>query len=140
MSRLEAAAASVDITPELGVPSPAGRVEAVEGPLRAGLVVFRSGGRSIVWVTLNQATLSPEYDQALAHTVGSAVGVPELAVVLGCTRNLSSPLSFGGANAADPGAPRLPYHDRVIAALGRAAAEAAGALALCGRDASRAAV
>jgi hypothetical protein len=125
---LEAAAATIDLTPEPGVPCPVGPIEAIQGPLGGALLVVRSRGRSIAWVTLNLATLTAEYDAALAAAVARATGVADEAVVLGCSRNLSTPLSFGGANATDPGVPRLPYHDSVIAALERAAAGAVGRL------------
>ena len=122
---LHAAARSIDFTPSVGVPvpDPLDRgAAAVLGPLRGALLLLEDGAARVAWLSLNVCYVTVELEKAIADTVQTAAGVGTDALVIACTRNLSSPVPF-------PDVPRGAQHDRLLEEIAAAARASAADLA-----------
>ncbi len=122
---LHAAARSIDFTPSVGVPvpDPLDRgAAAILGPLRGALLLLEDGAARVAWLSLNLCYVTVELQEAIADAVRTAAGVAPDALVIACTRNLSSPVPF-------PDAPRGPQHDRLLDGIAAAAAASVADLA-----------
>ncbi len=122
---LHAAARSIDFTPSAGVPVP-GPLEcgaaAVLGPLRGALLLLEDRAERVAWLSLNICYVTVELQEAIADAVRMAAGVAPDALVIACTRNLSSPVPF-------PDVARGPQHDRLLDGIAAAAAASVADLA-----------
>ena len=122
---LHAAARSIDFTPSVGVPvpDPLDRgAAAVLGPLRGALLLLEDGAARVAWLSLNLCYVTVELQEAVADAVRTAAGVAPDALVIACTRNLSSPVPF-------PDVARGLQHDRLLDGIAAAAAASAADLA-----------
>ena len=108
--KLYAAAEKIDVTPPEGVPvadRTAPGALSVNGPLHAAVLLLRRGDDSVCWISLNQCYLSAEYEAAVKQPICGLLGIDSGRILIGCTRNLSTPLPFHDA-------PRARYHDEII--------------------------
>jgi len=130
---LRAAAARVDITPPVGTPGPlgpqGGGISQINGRIYGAVLLLRHGRRGFAWLSLNQCFITAEFEKAISRPVAEVLGISENDVVIGCTRNLASPLPFGDKTQNGAASPRLAYHDQVIDRLIAAARQAAKRLA-----------